>query len=415
VRVGFLSTRLAGTDGVSLESAKVVALLVRMGHDVAYCAGELDAGGPGGLQIAEMHFRHPEIEAIQADVFRCKDTQMLRSRIAASVKRLRASIREFVQEYRLDLLVAQNACAIPMNIPLGIALSEEVAEAEIRCVGHHHDFAWERERFTPCAVQDLIDMHFPPKGRSIRHAVISSIARRELLRRRGIESIVLPNVMDFASGPPARASRSEELRTALGFGDDDIVLLQPTRVVPRKGVEHAIELARRLVSACHPRSVHLLISHPSGDEGPEYANWLQKEAATSGVDLVLAADRFVAVRESEDSAGFDLRDAYELADFVTFPSHIEGFGNALLEAVFYRKPLLVNRFPVYVADIAPCRFDFVEIDRAIDQETADSVARLLDDAELSARTTTRNYAIATEHFSYEVAERRLAQLIDRWA
>ena len=57
-----------------------------------------------------------------------------------------------------------------------------------------------------------------------------------------------------------------------------------------------------------------------------------------------------------------LHDAYLAADLITYPSLYEGYGNALLEAVFYGKPVVVNRYPVYVADIAPLGLSFIEID-----------------------------------------------------
>jgi len=34
-----------------------------------------------------------------------------------------------------------------------------------------------------------------------------------------------------------------------------------------------------------------------------------------------------------------------------YPSLFEGFGNAFLEAVYYRKPMLVNRYSIFIADI----------------------------------------------------------------
>ena len=55
MNIGFISTRLAGTDGVSLETAKLAAVLRRMGHDIFYCAGELDGDVPG-LLAPELHF-----------------------------------------------------------------------------------------------------------------------------------------------------------------------------------------------------------------------------------------------------------------------------------------------------------------------------------------------------------------------
>ncbi len=42
MHIGHISFRLAGTDGVSLETAKIVTVLNNMGHQNFYFAGELD-------------------------------------------------------------------------------------------------------------------------------------------------------------------------------------------------------------------------------------------------------------------------------------------------------------------------------------------------------------------------------------
>jgi len=49
---------------------------------------------------------------------------------------------------------------------------------------------------------------------------------------------------------------SADLREALGIEADELIILQPTRVVQRKGIEHAIELVSLL-----GRKAHLVISH----------------------------------------------------------------------------------------------------------------------------------------------------------
>jgi hypothetical protein len=76
VHIGFVCTRLAGLDGVSLEAAKWAMVLERMGHRVFYCAGELEAtrgldllDGPPGLLVPEMHFRDLEAEWINRHAF----------------------------------------------------------------------------------------------------------------------------------------------------------------------------------------------------------------------------------------------------------------------------------------------------------------------------------------------------------
>ena len=70
---------------------------------------------------------------------------------------------------------------------------------------------------------------------------------------------------------------------------------------------------------------------------------------------------------------YSLWDAYPHANLVTYPSFIEGFGNALIETVYFKLPALVNRYPVYAADIGPLGFQFAEIDGEITPKTVEMV------------------------------------------
>lgn len=413
MNVGFVATRLAGTDGVSLEAAKMAAILERMGHRGYYCAGELSDCGPEGRCVPELHFAQPAIRAIHDAAFGEEQPEGLDVLIRESAARLRQRIKGFLREYAVDLLVVQNAAAIPMNIPLGVALRDVISETSIPTIAHHHDFYWERERFLGSGVEDILERCFPPDLPSVRHVVINTLAEAELRRRRGLESWVLPNVLDFESGPDRQADRAVELRRSLGLGTGDVSILQPTRIVPRKGIEHAIELVSRLAPSMQPRNLRLLISHQAGDEGTDYLAELRLLARSSKVDLLPVGDRFAECRQEAETGieRFGLQDAYSCADFVTYPSRVEGFGNAFLEAIFYRRPLLVNRYPVYVADIEPCGFDVVSIDGAITAGTVEDVLRLLTDPERRETMTDHNYAVASRYFSYETARRCLVEIL----
>jgi glycosyltransferase involved in cell wall biosynthesis len=95
---------------------------------------------------------------------------------------------------------------------------------------------------------------------------------------------------------------------------------------------------------------------------------------------------------------------YQAADLVTYPSAYEGFGNAFLEAVYFRKPILMNRYPVFIADIEPKGFDLCLIDGFITGGTVRQVESIIGDPERLARMTDLNYALAREHYSYERLE-----------
>ena len=54
-----------------------------------------------------------------------------------------------------------------------------------------------------------------------------------------------------------------------------------------------------------------------------------------------------------------LDDVYRHADLVTYPSLYEGFGNAFLEAVYFRKPIVVKRYSIFITDIEPKGFQII--------------------------------------------------------
>lgn len=419
MHIGFVSTRLAGTDGVSLETGKWAAIFERLGHKVYYCAGELDPGLQG-LSVPEMHFTHPEVQWIHDRAFGTTDAVPdLKSRITSLTTHLRESVQCFVTTFGLDLLVVENALAIPMNVPLGLALTEFIAETGIPTIAHHHDFYWERDRFQTNCIPDILAKAFPPDLPSVCHVVINTSAQKSLREQRGLESIVIPNIFDFARAAPGINAFSRDLRAILGLTDDHLMILQPTRVIRRKGIELSIELVRRLrqpqnVARLLGKEPVLVITHRAGDEGMEYLEELERQAQEAGVPLVYAATRF-GPRASlvNRQKVYRLWDAYVHADFVTYPSRYEGFGNALLEAIYFRLPLLVNRYNVYVADIAPVGFDLIEIDGAITDETVEEVIRAIVDPVRRRRMVEYNYEVAMHHFSYEAVTPRLEALIRR--
>ncbi len=104
-------------------------------------------------------------------------------------------------------------------------------------------------------------------------------------------------------------------------------------------------------------------------------------------------------------------DAYVHADFVTYPSFVEGFGNALLETLYFRVPALVNRYDVYAADIGPLGFDLIEIDGIITESTVEAVKHVILDPVRRRRMIERNYHLARQHFSYEAVTPLLKELV----
>jgi glycosyltransferase involved in cell wall biosynthesis len=409
MKVGFVSTRLAGTDGVSLETHKWAEVVRRLGHKAYYCAGQLEDDAPNPTLIPELHFRDPEAEAIGELVFgRMEVPEGLPPRLEGAAEHLKARLLTWLTDTGVDLMVVQNALAIPMHVPLGLALARVIQQTGIPTIGHHHDFFWERQRFRLNCIPELLLNTFPPNLPSIRHVTINSLAQRDLKFFRGLDATVVPNVFDYDTPAPGFEDYNEDFRRAMGFSPYDWLFLQPTRVIARKGIDISFELLRRLRE---PRA-RLVISHRAGDEGMAYYRQLLDRAEAMNVEVHYLAG-FIEEKRVVRSGrkAYTLWDVYPHADFVTYPTLYEGFGNALLEAIYFRKPVLVNRYSVYVADIAPLGFDFVEVDGWITDESVSEVRRLLDDPDRCREVVDRNYELARRHFGYEVLADALQRLL----
>jgi glycosyltransferase involved in cell wall biosynthesis len=384
MRIGMIGARFAGLDGVSLEAAKLAEALERPGHEVFWFAGELGHGFAPGVAFAPASFGADANMDLQRLAFSGRDGASVRTEIAATAAAIEDAIETFLDLYHVEAVIVENAWAIPMHLPLAVAISNVVKERDIPTVGHHHDFAWERPRFDECVVPEILREYFPPSGGRIAHMVINTIAAEELQSRRGLSSTVLPNVMDFEAGDP-NSDGGKRLRQLAGIETADVVLLQPTRVVRRKGIELTVELASRLVG--DPK---VIITHP-GDLDVEYWADLQKLAIGLGVDLRLV------------DAGRDrhaLASAYAAADLVGFPSLHEGYGNALVEAVYYRRPVMVNKYAVYNSDIAPLGFDFLELDGAVTEEAVAAASDIIRGGESVGSMVDRNFGIGLRNLSY---------------
>ena len=407
--IGFISTRLAGMDGVSLETQKWVHIFEREGLNCFYFAGELDRPPERSLLVEKAHFAHPEIEEINQECFGVDTRRSLITRKIHDIKRgLKEHIYAFIKKFDLDLLVPENALSIPMNIPLGIAITEVICETGIQAIAHHHDFFWERQRFLRNAVWDYLNMAFPPQLPSIRHVVINTTARNELSHRTGIAATLIPNIMEFEKPYPPIDEYSSDVREALGIEDDEFFILQPTRVVPRKGIEHAIELVRRL-----GRKAKLVISHAAGDEGPSYEKRVREYATFMGINTRFVS-KIIGEFRGKTATGkkiYSLADVYPHADLVTYPSTFEGFGNAFLEAVYYRKPIVVNNYSVYFTDIKPKGFQVIELDGYVTEEAVQQTQNVLTNSDVREAMVDHNYELAKRYYSYTVLQQKLKALL----
>ncbi|MFI5046093.1 MAG: glycosyltransferase [Acidimicrobiia bacterium] len=289
-----ISYRLGGDDGVAVEARKWEWAMRTLGFSVRRVAGELDDGvRPDDAWLPFL--------AIDPPPGAVSDPGSLASAIAGA-----------------ELVVVENLCSLPLNPDAAELAARVLQEHDGAVVFHHHDLPWQRAGLT--SPPDI-----PPRRARSLHVTINDHSRDEL-RHRGFDAITIRNAFEL---DPARGDR-DATRAAFGFDTDDLVLLQPTRAIPRKNVPGAIAFAAELAALAPDTRVRLWVTGPPEDGYDDVFTRLVRE---SPVPTHVGRASSVA-------------DAYAAADLVVFPSTWEGFGNPVIESIAHRRPIAVGDYPV---------------------------------------------------------------------
>jgi len=451
-RIAFLHNKLRGTDGVSLEVDKWRYVAESMGHEVFYIAGN---DHPDVIKVNLLSFDHPTIDkflrnaTVKLDEYNGREPDLIKD-VYSTAEPLERELSDIVGKNHIDVLVPNNLLSMGFNVPAVPALSEVIRKTGLLTIGHWHDFWFEGEQsgevnVTCDEIKKLYSELAPPNYPNLKHVVINSVARDALFSRRGIQARVVPNVFDFDQRW-VKDEYNHDFREELGIGKNDIVLLQATRVLDRKGIELAIELAGSLCKEENVRHLYenklydgrqfskddniiLLCAGLIEDRGisSSYVNQLKKYAKENGVDLRFVGDR---VKHSRGSTGstkiYSLWDSYAHGDFITYPSLWEGFGNQLLESFNARLPVVLFEYAVYERELKQLGFDvisignkykgkvgegFVTVPENKIQEAARKMIEYLIDGGKRKIATDTNYEIAKLNFGYKRLEKEIGKLM----
>ena len=447
--VGLCHYKVGDTDGVSLEIDKWAKVLRRMGHEVHLCGGAL--GTAEGFCIEELYHHREDVERITRNAF-CRltdyrDEAELETEILELADRIERGLDSFIDEFSIDLLIPNNIWSIGVNLPAAVAFARVVRERRISALAHHHDFYWETFRgMTPtcAAVRRMVRECLPPTDPLVTHVVINSLVQAELCQRSGVEPTLVPNVFDFAGDPWVVDDYNRSFRESNGIRENDVVVLQATRIVERKGIELAVDLVKELnepssLAELQRRGLYdgrrfgpenrivLVLAGYSEDRTEAYLSRLKRKIDRAGIEARYVAETVRSRREENHGKRvYCLWDSYVFADLVTYPSLFEGWGNQFLEAIRARLPVVIFEYPVFRADIQGKGFDvvsfggevkgtdesrLVSVSQTALRRAAAKAVEVLTDSSLRQEMTDRNFELGREYYSLESLEERLTELI----
>ncbi len=376
-------------------------------------------------------------------------------------------IKKFVRKNNIDLLIAHNT-SHPYNFITAVGLGyfiEELRDQGIiwpKVMVWWHDSFFERPQFSnPNRVIQKYLRYLP--GTEIDGLAFINQSQPQLAKKLyqslnhprvdkffDNRTIVVPNTSsidwewkhldwnrDTLHAPPADNYNDTFLRDIGLLGEiekrgytleNTLILLQHTRVVPRKKIEVAVDFAFELEARFkvdgNRKCVVLLVSGHSGDEQVEYKTFLQEHyekmcSAHPDYEVVLLFGEHRILSHRDIIVDKKYYNFYEVPAIVaahggmgTYFSEIEGFGNNLLEMVSFGLPVAINRYDVYASDIAPYGFQFPSVTNCqLTGEVVDESYRVLTHMQARNQMVKHNLEVLHRKLDHKIIAEKLKPLI----
>ncbi len=470
LRIGIIHSLIGKNDGVSIVIDQTVKAMVKyldinLGNFYFLAAHS----SPRFNAVTDEIFWHKNDEhKFILQNFNNENAEGLDELINESSVYAKSVIKKWVDENDIDLIIAHNT-SHPYNfitaVGLGYYFEELRAEKTVwpKLMVWWHDSYFERTIFSnPNEVIKKYLKYLPGTyvngiafinnqqvelGRKVFEKYNTTVDTDQFFAHR---TTVVPNTSDIPwdwenretdthrrlAPPQDNYNRTflrdigleQELETR-GFSvGDTVFLLQHTRIVPRKKIELAVDLAflleKKFRHENQKKCIALIISGHSGDEQNSYKQNLVDYFSTISASYP-DANVFFIFGENTILSHRDIivdKKYYKFAEIPsivaalggvgTYFSDVEGFGNNLLEMISMGLPVVINKYPVFKEEIEKLGFELPAIDNTmITQELVDSTYKLLTDIPYRNKIIYHNLKVLKKNLDHKIIAKKLKPIM----
>lgn len=472
MNVGIVHSLVGKNDGVSIIIDHTVnAMIEHMNIDLGNIFFLAAHSSPRFNTVTDELFWHKnEIHKTILNYFTEEPSHLdLDQWIHEKAMEAKKIISKFITDNEIDLIIAHNT-SHPLNFITAVGLGyyiEELRENGIiwpKLLVWWHDSYFERERFAnPNPVVKKYLRYLPGTymdGVAFLNSMQPELAQHFLeehqydkveafMRER---AVIMPNTIEISWDFEAHDWDTDEMITPpvenyndsffkdigllkeidqRGFTlEDTIIMLQHTRVVPRKNIEVALQFAfdmeEKFLKDGIKKCFVLLVSGHSGDEQVDYKNYLMNyyhrqlaQKPHSNVVFLFGEDIILSHRDIiVDKKYYRFSDIPAIVaragGIGTYFSDVEGYGNNLLEMMAMGLPVVINEYEIYKRDIKDLGFDLPSIEEGqLTDELIERAYHILTDVRERNRMVKHNLQVLKENLDHKLIADKLRPLIEK--
>ncbi|MFC1740912.1 glycosyltransferase [Nanoarchaeota archaeon] len=410
-----IASRLKCVDAISIEAEKWIDKYIKLGYNVHLITGKFgEPTDTPNLALPEIDYKHPEVRGVKRIMFSSKLDKQGRKAVEILlnnlVKRIKGPLKNYLVQNKIQILNIEDALISPKNFPLSIALTEIVKELNMPTISRYHYVPWDAPYFSKFNNFPKLTSKMPPDLKNIVHITSTASAKQKLAEHRKIQSKIIPNTIDMDK-LHTHDDYNKDFRRSLGIRDDQLIFLQPTRVKRNKFVERSIKLVAEINDIMKKDNVLILTGAPVYSRG-NYFEEVVKKMNKQNVQIIFANDRiFIGRHQNPEQKFYSIHDAYLHADMVLYPNASDAFGNPVIEAAAYRKPLVVDSFP-NLKEFRDKGFRFITMNQKVDAELVSDAYEVIMDKEKTKEMTDNNFELFSKHYSSDVLDDSLIPILN---